>query len=220
MLLVPVIERRSLIRTVKSLAIIALSSLPDYCNTWGRGIGGMMCERWAGLCVAVLLLSGCVTDKVGTDYAATPQRIGPPPAGQSRVVLLAPQKKGLLFQGTVCDVTLDGATVGALKIGTYLYVDRPVGRHQLGATQSLFPGETKTDVTTQAGRVYFFLVQASQRSKAVSAGAMVGGVAGALVASGASSGSENPGPVDFVPLDEAAARTKIEELQLQLAGSE
>jgi hypothetical protein len=49
---------------------------------------------------------------------------------------------------------------------------------------------------------------------------MVGGVAGALVASGASSGSENPGPVDFVPLDEAAARTKIEELQLQLAGSE
>jgi hypothetical protein len=62
--------------------------------------------------------------------------------------------------------------------------------------------------------VYFFLVQSSQRAKAISAGAMVGGVAGALVASGASSGSDNPGPVDFVPLDDAAARHAIEELQL------
>jgi hypothetical protein len=42
----------------------------------------------------------------------------------------------------------------------------------------------------------------------------VGGIAGALVTSGASSGSENPGPVDFVALDEAAARTAIAELQL------
>jgi hypothetical protein len=173
-----------------------------------------MFERRAGLCVAALLLSGCVTDKVGTDHAATPRRIGPPPAGQSRVVLLAAQKKGLLFQGTVCDVTLDGATVGALKIGTYIHTDAPAGHHQLGAKQTLFPVETKTDITTQTGRVYFFLVQSSQRSKALSAGAMVGGVAGALVASGASSGSDNPGPVDFVPLDEAAARNAIEELQL------
>ncbi|MDU6728065.1 MAG: hypothetical protein E6471_15355, partial [Bradyrhizobium sp.] len=57
-------------------------------------------------------------------------------------------------------------------------------------------------------------VQPSQRSKAISAGAMVGGVAGALVTSAASSGSDNPGPVDFVPLDEAAARAMIEEFQL------
>jgi len=173
-----------------------------------------MFGHWAGLCVTALLLSGCVTDKVGTDYAGTTQRFGQPPAGKSRVVLLAPQKKGLLFQGTVCDVTLDGVTVGPLKIGTYIHTDAPVGRHQLGATQTLFPAETKTDITTQAGRVHFFLVQPSQRSKAVAAGAMFGGVAGALVTSAASSGSDNPGPVDFVPLDEAAARNTIEELQL------
>jgi hypothetical protein len=84
----------------------------------------------------------------------------------------------------------------------------------------MFAGETRTDITTQTGRVQFFLVQPSQRAKAVSAGAMIGGVAGALVATGVSSGSENPGPVDFVPLDEAAARTKIEELELRLANSE
>ena len=174
----------------------------------------MMIGRWVGLCVSALLVSGCVTDKGGTDYAATPQGIGPPPAGRSRIVMLAAQKKGLLFQGTVCDVMLDGGTVGALKIGTYIYADAAAGHHQLGATQPLFPGETNTDITTQAGRVYFFLVQSSQHAKALSAGAAVGGIAGALVTSAASSGSENSGPVDFVPLDEAAARTALAELQL------
>ncbi|WP_315741812.1 MULTISPECIES: DUF2846 domain-containing protein [unclassified Bradyrhizobium] len=173
-----------------------------------------MVGRGAGLGLAALLLSGCATDKVGADYAAAPQRFGQPPAGKSRVVLLATQKKGLLFQGTICDVTLDGAAVGPLKIGTYIHMDAPAGHHQLGATQTLFPGETKTDIMTQTGRVYFFLAQPSQRSKAVSTGAMVGGVAGALVTSAVSSGSDNPGPIDFVPLDEAAARSKIEELQL------
>lgn len=173
-----------------------------------------MFGRWAGLCVAALLLSGCVTDTVGTDYAATPQRFGQPPAGKSRIVLLAAQKKGLLFQGTICDVTLDGAPAGALKIGTYIHIDAPAGRHQLGAAQTLFPVETKADITTQPGRVYFFIVQPSQRSKAIAAGVIVGGAVGGLITAGASSGSDNPGPVDFVPLDEAAARNAIEEMQL------
>lgn len=173
-----------------------------------------MFGRWAGLCVAALLLSGCVTDTVGTDYAATAQGIGPPRAGQSRVVVVAEQKKGLLFQATICDVKVDGATVGPLKTGTYIYTDVPAGHHQLGATQTLFPGETKTDITTEAGRVYFYLVQPSQRSKALSAGAMVAGVAGALLASAVSSGSDNPGPVDFVLLDEVAARTALAERRL------
>jgi hypothetical protein len=32
--------------------------------------------------------------------------------------------------------------------GTYVYVDRPAGRHQLIASESLFPGDTKRDITT------------------------------------------------------------------------
>jgi hypothetical protein len=35
-----------------------------------------------------------------------------------------------------------------------------------------------------------------------------------LVASAVTSGSDSPGPIDFFPLDEAAARTTIAELQL------
>jgi hypothetical protein len=43
---------------------------------------------------------------------------------------------------------------------------------------------------------------------------VAGGLAGMLVASAATSGSDSPGPVDFLPLDEAAARVTIAELQL------
>jgi hypothetical protein len=43
---------------------------------------------------------------------------------------------------------------------------------------------------------------------------MGGSIAGAVVGSVATAGSENAGPVDFVPLDEAAARTVMAELQL------
>jgi hypothetical protein len=44
--------------------------------------------------------------------------------------------------------------------------------------------------------------------------AVLGGLAGALVTSAVTSGSDNPGPVDFFPQDETAARTTIADLQL------
>ena len=44
--------------------------------------------REIALLAGALLLSGCMTAKVGTDYAAISQKIGPPKAGQSRVVVL------------------------------------------------------------------------------------------------------------------------------------
>jgi hypothetical protein len=43
---------------------------------------------------------------------------------------------------------------------------------------------------------------------------VAGGLAGTLVASAVTSGSENPGPVDFFPLDEPGARATFTELQL------
>jgi hypothetical protein len=41
-----------------------------------------------------------------------------------------------------------------------------------------------------------------------------GRLAGALVTSVATSGSENPGPAELVPLDESTARAALAELQL------
>jgi hypothetical protein len=75
-------------------------------------------------------------------------------------------------------------------------------------------GETRRDFSTDPGRTYFFLVKSSARHDAVTGMSMVGGLAGAVVASAATAGSDNLGPAEFVPLDEPTARTMLAELQL------
>ena len=42
----------------------------------------------------------------------------------------------------------------------------------------------------------------------------VGGLAGLAVGTAVTSGDSNPGPIDFVPLEEGAARRAIAELRL------
>jgi hypothetical protein len=171
---------------------------------------------WRGvvLLTGALLLSGCVSDGVGRDYAATVQKVGPPKPGQSRIVVLQEKRKGLSMALCACDMKLDGSPIGKVTVGTYVYADRPAGRHQLLASEVLFPGETKRDFTTESGRTYFFLVRSSERHDSVTGVTMVAGLAGALVASAATSGSANPGPAELFPLDESTARTTLVELQL------
>jgi hypothetical protein len=169
---------------------------------------------WRGVAAvsAALLVSGCASQKIGTEYALVAQKAGQPRAGQSRIVVLSEKSRGLDAAG--CDVQVDGTPVGRLLPGTYVYTDRPAGRHELVATQKLFPADTKRDVSTESGRTYFFVARNSERARTLTGMAILGGLAGALVASAATSNSENPGPIDFFPLDEAAARTALAELQL------
>jgi hypothetical protein len=172
-----------------------------------------MFGRGAMLLAGGLLLSGCVSDRVGTDYAAVSQKVGPPKAGQSRIVVLQEKRKGLSMAFCACDVKLDGAPIGKVVVGTYAYADRPAGRHQLMASEVLFPGDTTREFATESGRTYFFLVRSSERHDSVSGVTMVAGLAGALVASAATAGNANPGPAEFFPLDEPTARTTLAELQ-------
>jgi hypothetical protein len=171
---------------------------------------------WRGVLFSIVavLLSGCVSDRAGTDYAAIAQKVGPPKPGQSRIVVLQEKRDGLSMALCACDLKLDGSPIGKVTVGTYVYADRPAGRHQLLASELLFPGDTKRDIVTESGRTYFFLVRASERHNAVTGVTMIGGLAGAVVASVATSGSDNPGPAVFFPLDEASARTTLAELQL------
>ena len=171
---------------------------------------------WRGviLCAVVGLLTGCVSDKAGLDYATTAQRLGPPKPGQSRIVVMSEKVAALSLDAAVCDVKIDDGSPSRLKPGTYVYVDRPAGRHQLVATQTFFPGDTKREIATESGRTYFFLARNSERSRALTGMSIMGGLAGALVASAATVGSDNPGPVDLHPLDEASARTTLAGLQL------
>ena len=176
--------------------------------------GGGVSGRGIALLGVLLSLSGCVTAKIGTDYAAVSQKMGPPKPGQSRIVVLQQKRDGLSMAFCACDVRLDGSPIGKVIVGTYVYADRPAGRHQLVAGETLFPGETKRDFSTESGRTYFFLVKSSARHDSVTGVTMVAGLAGALVASAATAGSDNPGPAEFVPLDESTARTTLAELQL------
>ncbi len=162
--------------------------------------------------IVATLLTGCVTARTGFDYAAVMQKVGPPASGQSRIVFIS--EKALGLSAATCDLQVNGVATSQLTAGTYVYIDGPAGRHQIVATQTLFPGETKREITTAPGRTYFFVARNSERNKAITGVAIMGGLAGALVASAATAGSENPGPVDLLPLDEAAARTTLAELQL------
>jgi hypothetical protein len=76
-----------------------------------------------------------------------------------------------------------------------------------------FPGVTKQEVNVVAGRTYFYVTKQSDRSKALTVGSFAG-LTGMAVTAIATSGSSNPGPVDFMPLDEAAGMRAISELRL------
>src|SRR5690349_854198 len=113
-----------------------------------------MIRRGVWVCAALLLLSGCVTGS-GTDYAGLAKKLGPPTAGQSRIVVLQ-EKRSNLVSYCVCDMKVDGVDIGTVKIATFIYADRPAGPHVLTADEVLFAGQSKREIRTEAGRTYFF----------------------------------------------------------------
>jgi hypothetical protein len=171
-----------------------------------------MLRRLITLSALLVLIAGCAT-RNGSDFTSLSQSIGPPKAGQARVVILREKAfAGLIDQGW--EGKVDGEQMRDLKTGTYVYADRPAGRHRLSSTVWGWPGETQYDVTLAAGRTNFFVSKLSERAKAVSAATTVGGLARFAVAAAATSGASNLGPVEFVPLDEAAGREAVAELRL------
>lgn len=170
--------------------------------------------RRAALLLAVgVMLVGCVSNQVGTDFASVSKKVGPPRAGHSRVVLLQDKRNGLSMAICACEVKLDGVPLGKVVAGKYAYADRPAGRHQLLVTELMFPGDTKREIVMEAGRTHFYLIKSSPRHDATTGGAVLGGLVGLAAVSIATAGEANPGPAELVPLDEATAQTKLAELQ-------
>lgn len=170
--------------------------------------------RWSALLLAAgAMLAGCVSDQVGTDFASVSKKIGPPRAGQSRVVFLQDKRNGLSMAFCACEVKLDGAPMGKVLAGKYAYADRPAGRHDILVTELMFPGDTKREIVMESGRTHFYLIKSSPRHDAATGGAVLGGLVGLAAVSVATAGEANPGPAELVALDEATARTKLAELQ-------
>ena len=70
-----------------------------------------MFGRHAALLAGVLIVSGYVSDGIGTDYAAISQKFGSPKPGHSRVVVLQEKRKGLSMAFCACDLKLDGEPI-------------------------------------------------------------------------------------------------------------
>jgi hypothetical protein len=165
------------------------------------------------LWVAAAVLLGCAPTREGAQFTAISQTVGPPKAGQSRIVVLRDKGfAGLIDYGYA--VTLDGQPMGELKTGTFLYADAPAGRHELGVKVFSFPGETRHQFAASPARTYFFSAVVSERAKKLQGAQMAGGLIGFGIATAVTSDDKNPGPVDFVPMDEAAARAAISEFRL------
>jgi hypothetical protein len=172
-----------------------------------------MFGRGVALLLSVFLLCGCETQRDGLDYSAMTRKVGQPRAGQARIVVLREKAYGGIAD-TAWQVQLDAAPMSGLKTGTYVYADRPSGQHQLTATEAAFPGITRRDITAQSGQTYFFVARTSERKSAILASTAGVGLLGMALSSAMTAGYSNPGPLDFFPLDETAARTTIAELRL------
>jgi hypothetical protein len=172
-----------------------------------------MIWRVVALSIVAVMMWGCATERSGADFVSMSQKVGPPKAGQARIVVFREKGYGGIGdQGW--DVKLDGEPMSDVKTGTYAYADRPAGRHQLSSTMAMFPGVTQRDVDVASGRTYFFLARLSDRYKALNAMSAAGGLTGLVVASAMTSGDSNPGPLDFFPMEETAARAAISDLRL------
>ncbi len=86
--------------------------------------------------------------------------------------------------------------IGDLKTGTFVFRDRPGGRHELSVNEWDFPGVTKQEVNVAPGRTYFFVTNQSERSKAMH-GRFLRRAHRMAVTAIATSGSDNPGPCRF-----------------------
>lgn len=168
--------------------------------------------RMGATLVVMATVSGCVTERSGADFSSMVQKVGPPKAGHARIVLLREKGyAGIADQGW--DVKLDGGPLPELKTGTYLYTDRPAGPHKLTATMSLLQGTSQADIAAESGRTYFFLARPSEKAKTLGAMSASAGLAGLVIGAAITSNNENPGPLDFFPLDESSARTMIADLR-------
>jgi hypothetical protein len=76
--------------------------------------------RWVVLFAISAVLSGCVSDGVGTDFASVAQKVGSPKAGQSRVVVFQEKRQGLSIALCACQIAIDGNPAGKVTAGTYV----------------------------------------------------------------------------------------------------
>jgi hypothetical protein len=139
--------------------------------------------------------------------------MGAPKHGQARIVVFRPPGPGGIFDPGWA-VGLDGVVMGNIKTGTFAYVDRPAGHHQLSFSDANFPRPSLFDFDAAPGRTYVFRIEMNEKGKMIYAGAVGAGLAGLVVTSAIGAASDDRGIYDFVLVDEASGREILAELRL------
>lgn len=132
---------------------------------------------------------------------------GAPPAGQSRIVVIRPEKVFFGWGDRALPVVLDGQPMGDVLTGNYLSADRPAGAHQLSVSLWEQPGVSQRDFTAAAGRTYYFAVRVKEKVNDVNVAGAFAGLAGHLIVAAAT--DDGTGPVDIIPMSEAEAKRAI-----------
>jgi Protein of unknown function (DUF2846) len=134
--------------------------------------------------------------------------LGGPPKGMARIVVVR-QEKGykLMLGDRSFPVKLDGEPLGELATGTFAYLDRPEGSHQLSAEFWDSPGVTRRDFAAVSGRTYYFRASLNEKVNDLRGVSMISPLGG-LIASAATY-NDHQGPIDLTPISESEAKLAI-----------
>src|SRR5258708_34000268 len=107
--------------------------------------------------------------RTGATFDALAQNIKAPKDGNASIVVLRDKAFPGIFD-IGWQVRLDGAPVGDLKTGTFVYRDRPAGAHKLTFER---PGdlsrEAHQEFVAVSGRTCFFLLELNAHGRPASA---------------------------------------------------
>ena len=138
----------------------------------------------------------------------------PPKGGQARIIVF--RDKG--FAGIIdagWQVHVDGASMGDLKTGTFVYADRPAGHHRL----TFMRGGDLIHVSiyefdAAPARSYFFRIEMNEKGRMVAAMSQQAGLAGLFISSAVASAADDRGYFDFIPIDATVAPQTLADLHL------
>jgi hypothetical protein len=155
--------------------------------------------------VLAALLAGCVTQS-GPPLSSM-ATLGGPPKGMARIVVVRQERGTLSLGDGAFPVKLDGESLGELSTGSFAYLDRPAGPHQLSVDFWGWPGVTRHDFAAAAGRTYYFRARLNDQARAVQAVSYISPLGG--LAAAAATFNDRQGPVDLIPISEAEAKQAI-----------
>ena len=150
------------------------------------------------------LLIGCATQS-GPPLSSL-ATVGGPPKGMARIVVV--REKGFFgWRDTALPVKIDNEPLGEVVTGSFAYLDRPAGPHQLSAELFGWPGTTRQDFTAVPGRTYFFRAKVNEKVNDIGAFSMISPLGGAIAS--VATFNDGHGPIDLMPITEAEAKQAI-----------